>query len=176
MHGRCGPAFDSRSDARSNNGPAVAERPPHERPAHERLTDADRDAATELLSAAFRDGVIRVDEFDQRLSTALTAEVAGDLLPVTGDLPAQWLAERQAAETAARRAEKHRRRWSAEVRTYARVMALLVTIWLLTSLDGDIGYPWPIWPALGWGIPLFLSRPTGPGARTVGRLRTARQY
>ena len=27
-------------------------------------------------------------------------------------------------------------------------MALLWTIWLVTGA----GYPWPIWPMLGWGV------------------------
>ena len=30
-------------------------------------------------------------------------------------------------------------------------MALLVTIWLLTTPGG---YFWPVWPMLGWGIGL----------------------
>lgn len=30
-------------------------------------------------------------------------------------------------------------------------MALLVTIWLLTTSSG---YFWPVWPMLGWGIGL----------------------
>jgi hypothetical protein len=172
MHGRCRPDQAPRTDRRSAGTLEVAERPPHER-----LTDADREVATDLLSAAFRDGVLHVDEFDQRLTAALSAQVAGDLVPVTADLPAQWLAERQAAQAAAQRAAKHRRRWSAEVRTYARVMALLWAIWLVIALTGEgMHSPWPVWPTLGWGIPLFLGRPTGPAARTVRRLRAAREY
>jgi hypothetical protein len=181
MHGMCRPSGDPRAEIANaativnraltgSTPPAVVEREPHER-----LTDADREQATELLSAAFRDGIIRVEELDERLTAALNAQTAGELRQVTSDLPAQWLAEREAAAAAERRAAKHRRRWSAEVRTYARVMALLVTIWLVTSLlTAEVRYPWPIWPALGWGIPLFLSRPRGPAARAVRRLRAAR--
>jgi hypothetical protein len=181
MHGMCRPSGDPRAEIANaativdraltgSTPPAVVEREPHER-----LTDADREQATEMLSAAFRDGIIRVEELDERLSAALNAQTAGELQQITGDLPAQWLAERQAAAAAERRAAKHRRRWSAEVRTYARVMALLVAIWLVTSLlTAELRHPWPIWPAMGWGIPLYLSRPRGPAARTVRRLRAAR--
>lgn len=169
MHGMCRTAVEPRTETST---PLIVQ----ERDASERLTDADRQEAADLLSAAFRDGVIGVDELDERLTAALSARTAGDLEQVTGDLPSQWLADRQAAEHAERRAARHRRRWRAGLRTYARVMALLVTIWLLTSLDGDVGYPWPIWPALGWGIPLFLSRPRGPAARKVRQLRTARDF
>jgi hypothetical protein len=172
MHGSCRSPVRTRAEHAGVRSAGLA---PAERAAHERLTDAERDDATELLGAAFRDGILGLDEFDTRLEVALRAAVVGDLAPVTGDLPAHWLAEREAVQAAQRRAARHRRRWSAEVRTYARVMALLVGIWLLTSLlTAEIRYPWPIWPALGWGIPLFLGRPSGPTARTVGRLRTAR--
>lgn len=173
MHGMCRPAVDRtrRHRGEGSGTVAVANREPGER-----LTDADRQDATDLLSAAFRDGILRVDDFDQRLTAALAADVAGDLAVVTGDLPASWLAERDARERSQRRAAAHRRRWSAEVRTYAAVMALLVTIWLLTSLDGDLAHPWPVWPALGWGIPLFLSRPRGGPGRDLPRWRAAREF
>lgn len=183
MHGMCRQGGDPRTELADaaaavsqaltgSAAPAVLEREPHER-----LTDAERQEAADLLSAAFRDGVISVEELDERLTAALNAQTAGELQKITDDLPAPWLAERQAAEHAAHRADKHRRRWGAEIRVYARVMALLVGIWLVTSLiSGEVLYPWPIWPALGWGIPLFLGRPRGPVARTVRRARAVRQF
>lgn len=36
---------------------------------------------------------------------------------------------------------------------YVVVNAFLWLIWL----TGDGGYPWPIWPALGWGIGVALN-------------------
>jgi hypothetical protein len=41
-------------------------------------------------------------------------------------------------------------------------MALLVAIWLVVGLGGGSWYPWPLWPALGWGIAV------------LGQVRTAR--
>ena len=188
MHGMCRPHTDRHhrepaaavADALSAARAALSGTPGRvavaERRPDERLTDAEREQAADLLAAAFRDGVIGVDEFDQRLTAALNAQVAADLAVVTDDLPTQWVAEREAQERSQRRAAAHRRRWSAEVRAYAAVMALLVTIWLLTSLDGDLSYPWPVWPALGWGIPLFLSRPRRAAGRAPGGRQAARKF
>lgn len=36
--------------------------------------------------------------------------------------------------------------------TYAAVMAFLVGIWITTGM----GYFWPIWPMMGWGLGLAL--------------------
>ena len=41
------------------------------------------------------------------------------------------------------------------------VMALLVAIWALTGM----GYFWPIWPALGWGIGIVSHRASLPRGR-----------
>lgn len=37
---------------------------------------------------------------------------------------------------------------------YLAVMALLVAIWVTTGM----GYFWPVWPAMGWGLGLGLHR------------------
>jgi hypothetical protein len=50
----------------------------------------------------------------------------------------------QKVEAAARAA------WGAHLGAYLSVNLMLVVIWLLTGA----GYPWPIWPAMGWGIGL----------------------
>ena len=130
----------------------------------ERLTDADRERAAAVLSQAFRDGVLRVEEFDQRLSATYAATSVGDLDEVMRDLPRDWSEELRASEHTARRAERHRREWQAGFQTYRGVMLLLVAIWFFTSLGefapgGEEPFFWPIFPILGWGIPLFLSRP-----------------
>ena len=136
---------------------AVAQRDPSER-----VGDADRERAAAVLAQAFRDGVLRVEEFDERLSAAYAAATVSDLEAVMRDLPRDWAEELRTAERSRHRAQLHRRAWRAGFHTYRRVLLLLVAIWGTTSLAaGDLLYPWPIWPALGWGIPLFLSRPRG---------------
>jgi hypothetical protein len=46
---------------------------------------------------------------------------------------------------------------------YAAVSLLLVAIWALTGM----GYFWPVWPILGWGVSFVM--PHGPHA--CGRRR-----
>ena len=172
MHGMC---HQGRNVDLAEAADAAQTAPvPAQRPAAERVTNADREATATLLRQAFSDGVLQVEEFDQRLSEVYAARVAGDLARATEDLPGDWLADLRAAEGAQRRARIHRRVWRGSVRTYLHVMGLLVAIWLLTSLGSDgLSYPWPVWPALGWGIPLYLSRPKGPISTVVRGRRMA---
>src|SRR5277367_6618919 len=53
-----------------------------------RVSDRDRDAAAQVLQAAFAEGRLDDDEFDQRMRAALTARVSTDLEKLTADLPA----------------------------------------------------------------------------------------
>ena len=169
MYGTCHAQRHTKTVARPPERPAVA------RPADERVTNADREATGSLLRRAFADGVLRVEEFDERLSLTYSATTVADLDAVTADLPGQWLDDVRTAEKAEQKAATHRRYWRAELSSYMGVMALLVAIWGLTSLaSGDVIHPWPIWPALGWGVPLYLSRPRGQIARAVHRRLAAR--
>ena len=51
-------------------------------------SDADRDTAVGLLSAAFAEGRLTADEYDQRLSAAHVARTGPQLDQLTADLPA----------------------------------------------------------------------------------------
>ena len=51
-------------------------------------SDADRDTAAGLLNAAFAEGRLTADEYDQRLTAACAARTWQQLDQVTGDLPA----------------------------------------------------------------------------------------
>ena len=53
-----------------------------------RVSDTDRDAVAQVLQAAFADGRLDDEEFDQRMRSALTARVAADLEQLTADLAA----------------------------------------------------------------------------------------
>ena len=180
MYGMCHNRHGYRYDedlAHTDHTPVVATAP---RDPDERIGDADRERAAALLSQAFRDGLLRVDEFDQRLSSVYAATTAGDLDAATADLPDGWVSDLHSLEEAQQRSERHRRHWRGGLQSYLRVMALLVGIWLLTAFasvgDGELPYFWPAWPMLGWGIPLFLSRPRGPIARSVRHRRMARAH
>lgn len=56
------------------------------------------------------------------------------------------------AERPSRDADRPAGRAASDWIRYSAVMLLLVAIWALTGA----GHPWPLYPALGWGIPLLL--------------------
>jgi Domain of unknown function (DUF1707)/2TM domain len=121
---------------------------------HIRASDAERDATVAMLSDAAAEGYLTPDEVDERLSAALTARTIEDLVRLTQDLPPEWQAERgrRAVRAAARR--KARDAVRPQIAIYLGVMAVLVIIWLIAGITAGAWYPWPIWPALGWGIAL----------------------
>ena len=53
-----------------------------------RVSDRDRDGVAQILQAAFAEGRLDDDEFDERMRAALTARTAADLEQLTADLPA----------------------------------------------------------------------------------------
>jgi hypothetical protein len=52
-----------------------------------RVSDRDRDGVVQIVQAAFAEGRLDDDEFDQRMRAALTARTAADLEKLTADLP-----------------------------------------------------------------------------------------
>jgi hypothetical protein len=112
-------------------------------------SDAERDAAAERLRRAAGEGRLAPEELEQRLGVALGARTRGELDAVVADLPA------------ARRRRKRATRRS-DLPVYLAVSLLLVAIWALTGM----GYFWPAWPILGWGVSFVL-----PGAAHCGRPR-----
>lgn len=126
------------------------------RPDTERADDGDRRRGAELLGRAFADGLIDDAELERRLSLTFGAATLGELRAVTADLPPAWLARIEATAQRGREAVERRQQRRGEVRAYLAVMALLLGIWAMTALTAGASHPWPLWPALGWGIPLLL--------------------
>lgn len=115
-----------------------------------RATDADRQRVIARLRGAAGEGAIDLDELEQRITAAYVARTVADLSTVTADLPAT-------VAPPGAKAPKHRRPLVMEddefrhhLSVYAAVIGMLVVIWLL----GGAGHPWPLYPALGWGIGL----------------------
>jgi len=52
-----------------------------------RISDADREAAVDLLSEQYAVGRLSKDEFDERSDAVWSARTRGDLAPVFADLP-----------------------------------------------------------------------------------------
>jgi hypothetical protein len=102
-----------------------------------RASDAEREHVVSHLRDHAAEGRLTVEELDQRLDRVYAARTRAELAALTADLPQP----RRPRPDARAEFREH-------LRTYLGVMALLIAIWALTGM----GYFWPVWPALGWGI------------------------
>ena len=119
-----------------------------------RASDAERDAVVADLRTHATEGRLTVEELEERIDRVHAARTRAELAGQLADLP------RARRPRPARRPGAHRD----HVRTYLMVMALLVAIWALTGM----GYFWPVWPALGWGIALLPHAGHRPRAHRAG--------
>jgi hypothetical protein len=117
-----------------------------------RISNADRARTASVVAEATAAGYLTVAELDERLATAWAATTSADLERAQVDIPddvRRAVARREAAEKARAVAREGLR---GHVTSYLSVMALLVGIWLVVGVTAGAWYPWPVWPALGWGI------------------------
>ncbi|MEV1159451.1 DUF1707 domain-containing protein [Micromonospora chokoriensis] len=132
-----------------------------------RAADADREAVAERLRVALNEGRLDLHEYDERLQRAYAARTYADLEALLTDLPpasatapAAGSLEGQPGPVATRGVTA---RWLAEVwLPYLNVVAIVVTIWAVTSLlSRDLLYFWPVWVAGPWGAVLLVRTITG---------------
>ncbi len=122
-----------------------------------RLSDADRDKASEFLRQSFADGRLTLDEMEDRLEVVYAAKTGADLAGVFDDLPV----ERARASGPPVRSPAPRRGVSDQLRIYLLVNGLMVAIWLLSGA----GYFWPIWVIVPWGFALAIKTTGSRGHR-----------
>lgn len=114
-----------------------------------RASDAERDAAAGELRVHAAAGRLDVDELDARISAVLTARTRADIADVMSDLPAASPAPMSPGPSS-----------DHGPNAYLAVMVLLVAVWLFSGG----GHFWPLYPALGWGLPLLMSRRSNAAA------------
>jgi hypothetical protein len=127
-----------------------------------RASDDERHATIDRLAEHFRAGRITADELEERTSAAQQARTRGDLTRLEADLPSPAGAEPPA------RAQADDDHDEGSFREHFGTYAVVITfLWILWAITGA-GYPWPIWPMLGWGVGIALH---WVGGRRGGRRR-----
>ena len=103
-----------------------------------RISDLDRELAARRLCDAASTGVLGVSELEWRLDRVLSAATHGQLEAVLLDLPAQRSVPRSSV-----------RGWlRAHIAVFVIINTGLTAIWAAAGL----GYFWPVWPLIGWGM------------------------
>jgi Domain of unknown function (DUF1707)/2TM domain len=109
-----------------------------------RVGDAERGQVIDQLADHHAAGRLTLAEFEERMGSAWTARTGAELELLVRDLPTLP----RPARPARRPLPGPLRGLDSPTRTYLAVIALLWVIWLVTGA----GYPWPVWPMLGWGV------------------------
>ena len=121
-------------------------------PGQLRVGDAERERVADLLAEHHAAGRLTFPELDERLTAIWSARTRDELTAPLADLPA--------APGTPAPAPPVRRPLPADVgwrRHLGSYLAVIIGLWLIWALTGA-GYPWPIWPMLGWGLGLLGHR------------------
>ncbi len=134
---------------------------------HLRASDADRGNAASMLADAHTDGRLDQDEYDQRLSQAMSAKSLGELVPVLNDVGVQRAQPQNADESCMPgmlTAKQAGGTLGGLPRWWLGLAVMFNLIWLLTVIgSGELIYYWPMWPMLGTAIPVILGWINGGG-------------
>ena len=120
-------------------------------PVPQRIGDAERDRAIDLLRDHMAAGRLNAEEFDERLGVALSAKTSADLDPLFTDLPGagpgQGLTKPSPAPSAGPRRDRPVPTGPAEPtlpprERHAGVAALAGVLWPITILAITFGFGW----------------------------------
>jgi hypothetical protein len=118
---------------------------------HLRVGDIDREQVADQIAEHHAAGRLTLDELEERLTTVWSARTGDELAATLVDLPAQPVRPEPAPS---RHPYVAVASLPTQLITYLAVIAGLWLIWALTGA----GYPWPVWPMLGWGLGLLGRR------------------
>jgi hypothetical protein len=123
-----------------------------------RVGNPEREAVIARLNGALSDGRLDLVEYDDRVRQVYAAKTAGELAPITADLPAPLPPPAPKPSLAS-----HFRLDSAE-RGWLGMAVMLTGIWLISvvaSADHSTHGFWPLWPIGITGVGLLVRRITG---------------
>ena len=126
-----------------------------------RASDLDRNVALDALSAAYADGRLDREEYDERAAAVQSTKTLGDLLRHLKDLAPDSGAAGLVAATPAmiqRRAEQAYLRVRQRALSSFLIPSMICWVIWAMSLDGsvyELGFPWPIFVMLGTGVRLM---------------------
>jgi hypothetical protein len=134
-----------------------------------RASDDDRQIALQLLAAAYADGRITRDEYDERADAAAAVTTLGDLPPLLTDLvPAERPSAPRDLTSMGPDELRARARQAYEARLRHALLGMLIPslicilIWVVGGFGPDgweMEYPWPLFVVIGTGIhPLRVRR------------------
>lgn len=132
-----------------------------------RIGTVEREAVIERLQSALAEGRLDVHEFDERVAQVYVARTAGELVPLTSDLPLATsqptpaATARPARSSAPAPAERHPDGTGRALvwawRAWALAVSVNLVVWLLVSITTqDLQYFWPMWVAGPWGVVLLV--------------------
>jgi hypothetical protein len=96
-----------------------------------RISDADREAAIDLLGEQYAVGRLTKDEFDERSDAVWSARTRGDLAPVFADLPVRTPGQELVPARAGGRPARRAPRWPIPL---VPVLFVLVALTVITHV------------------------------------------
>lgn len=125
-----------------------------------RASNADRERAIDSMRRHCSEGRLTLEELEERTDAALAARTRRELWDLLGDLPAERRPPATPTDLGLR----------LHLSLYGAVNCMLIVIWALTGM----GYFWPVWPLMGWGIGLACHAAGSRGRSTRAARRQKR--